>query len=269
MGSPVGALLLIRIPRDDAATMAAIDVRVEIENCETGAIWFSLTPAAEFRRFDGVDLSNLRHYIRVYDDGLEPALCRQMIESFAALQRFQNKNGQGVRAGLDESSWTELNVTPLADQSFAAMFRKIFDDALERYNRDVALTIPIPNTRVNSELVIKRYRANSVDRFQLHFDANHHLANRYMVLLWYLNDVTEGGETRFPQLDFSVAPRAGRLLMFPPYWMYQHEGIQPRSGDKYILSSYLLYNVPAMGPRPIPESESATGTGTETSSLVR
>ena len=61
------------------------------------------------------------------------------------------------------------------------------------------------------------------------------------MLLWYLNDVSEGGETRFPQLGLSVKPATGRLLMFPPYWMYQHEGEPPNSGDKFILSTYLLF----------------------------
>jgi hypothetical protein len=79
------------------------------------------------------------------------------------------------------------------------------------------------------------------EQFQLHFDAIHHVSHRYLVLLWYLNDVAEGGETRFPQLDCSVSARAGTLLMFPPYWMYQHEGVSPVSGDKYILSTYLLF----------------------------
>ena len=88
---------------------------------------------------------------------------------------------------------------------------------------------------------MKRYRPNSEEQFQLHFDAVNHLANRYLVVLWYLNDVAEGGETRFPHLGFSVQPKAGRLLVFPPYWMYQHEGTAPHSGEKYILSTYLLF----------------------------
>jgi prolyl 4-hydroxylase len=190
--------------------------------------------------------TNLHHYIRVYDDNLDLPQCRQMVESFAALERFQQHNGRGVRAGLEESAWTELNVTRLSDRSFAAMFRSVIDAALERYNRDVGLGIPIPNSSTHADLMMKRYRPGTADRFQLHFDAIHHVANRYLVLLWYLNDVGEGGETRFPQLDFSVTPRAGRLLMFPPYWMYQHEGTSPRSGEKYILSTYLLFTkVPA------------------------
>lgn len=188
-----------------------------------------------------MDADSLKHYIRVYDDGLEPALCQQMIQSFAGLARFQVAAGRGHRAGLEESAWTELNVSKLSDRDFALMFRMHVDTALKRYNADVGLDIAVPNSGSTADLVMKRYRPDGSERFQLHFDSIHHLANRYLVLLWYLNDVPEGGETRFPRLEVSIAPRAGRLLMFPPYWMYQHEGLPPRSGDKYILSTYLLF----------------------------
>lgn len=185
--------------------------------------------------------ADLRRYIRTYDHDLDAKLCQQMIASFAGLQRFQRANGRGVRAGLEKSAWTELNVSRLSDAAFQGMFRKLIDRALERYNRDVELAIPIPNSPQTSDLTLKRYRPGQQERFQLHFDAIHHVANRYLVLLWYLNDVERGGETRFPQLDVTIEARAGRLLMFPPYWMYQHEGLPPVSGDKYILSTYLLF----------------------------
>jgi prolyl 4-hydroxylase len=185
--------------------------------------------------------TDLRHYIRIYDDGMEAPFCRKMIETFASLAPFQQRNGRGVRDGLEQSAWTELNVTKLSDEAFMLLFRKRIDAALDRYNLDVGLGIPLPNSRVHGDLVMKRYRAGTNERFQVHFDALHNFANRYLVLLWYLNDVAEGGETRFPQLDFGVEARTGRLLMFPPYWMYQHEGAIPRSGDKYILSTYLLF----------------------------
>jgi prolyl 4-hydroxylase len=185
--------------------------------------------------------ADLRRYIRIYDHDLDARLCQQMIASFTGLQRFHRQNGRGVRDGLENSAWTELNVSRLSDAAFQGMFRKLIDRALERYNRDIELAIPIPNTPLTSELILKRYRPGQQERFQLHFDAIHHVANRYLVLLWYLNDVDQGGETRFPQLEVTVEARAGRLLMFPPYWMYQHEGLPPTSGDKYIVSTYLLF----------------------------
>ena len=185
--------------------------------------------------------ADLRRYIRTYDADLEPRLCQQMIASFAGLERFQMRNGRGVRNGLEESAWTELNVSRLSDAGFMGMFRRQIDRALERYNRDIELAIPIPNSPALADLTLKRYRPGEQERFQLHFDSINHVANRYLVLLWYLNDVEQGGETRFPQLDVTVQARAGRLLMFPPYWMYQHEGLPPLSGDKYIVSTYLLF----------------------------
>ena len=189
--------------------------------------------------------ADLRRYIRTYDQDLDARLCQQMIGSFAGLERFQLRNGRGVRRGLEDSAWTELNVSRLSDAAFQGMFRGFIDRALERYNRDIELAIPIPNSPLFSNLTLKRYRPGQQEQFQLHFDAINHVANRYLVLLWYLNDVEQGGETRFPQLDVSIPARAGRLLMFPPYWMYQHEGLPPVSGDKYIISTYLLFIDPS------------------------
>jgi prolyl 4-hydroxylase len=189
--------------------------------------------------------TDLRHFVRVYDSDLDPHSCDRVITAFDALRRLQRPNGRGIRAGLEDSAWTELNLSRSAGAEIVAEFRLHVDHALARYNADVGLALPIPATEFRSDLVFKRYRCGAHERFQLHFDAIHHVANRYLVMMWYLNDVDRGGETCFPQLDFVVAARKGRLLVFPPYWMYQHEGRAPESGDKYIVSTYLLFGDPA------------------------
>jgi hypothetical protein len=200
-------------------------------------------------------LHDLRYYVRVYDGDLEPAFCDKLVASFAGLERFHQRNGRMVRFGMKESAWTELNVTRLSDAGFLTFFRSRIDAVLAAYNRDVQLAIPVPNSPQTADLILKRYRPGQDEQFQLHFDAVNHLAHRYLVMLWYLNDVEAGGETRFPQLDISIRPKAGRLIVFPPYWMYQHEGVAPVSGDKYILSTYLLFT----DPQP---SHSPSGPGT-------
>jgi prolyl 4-hydroxylase len=187
---------------------------------------------------------NLRHFIRVYENALDDSWCRRLVNAFHALEAQQQRNGRELRAGLEESAWTELNLSRHSDDVVRQYFRRAIDSALARYNADVGLAIPVPNAPVTADLIIKRYSPQSDERFQLHFDSINHLSNRYLVLLWYLNDVAEGGSTRFPQLGVEVAARAGRLLMFPPYWMYQHEGLAPRSGEKFILSTYLLFDSP-------------------------
>ena len=184
---------------------------------------------------------DLARYVRCFDDALEPAMCAQMIESFEKLARFHGRNGRGVMTQLEDSAWTELNVSKVADAGLKAFFEAQVYRYLETYNEALGLTLPIPARSRIETLRIKRNTADSSDQFQPHFDALDYTSNRYLVFIWYLNDVAEGGETDFPDLGLRIGARAGRLLMFPPYWMFQHAGLPPKSNDKYIISTYLLF----------------------------
>ena len=64
--------------------------------------------------------------------------------------------------------------------------------------------------------------------------------SRFLSFLWYLNDVDDGGYTIFNGMK--IDPKKGRLVMFPPMWMFPHMGEEPISNTKYIMSSYLRYN---------------------------
>jgi len=183
----------------------------------------------------------LDRFVQVYDHALPRELCERMIESFHALERFQRPNGEGQRAGLEDSRWTELDIGPLSDAGFRTMLLDNMHTHLARYVDTLGLTIPVPPTQHTSELIIKRYRPGGEERFQPHFDSLGEVSNRYLVFLWYLNDVAEGGETAFVDLSLEVKPQVGRLLVFPPYWMFQHAGRAPVSNDKYILSTYFLF----------------------------
>ncbi|TAN06062.1 MAG: 2OG-Fe(II) oxygenase [Rhodanobacteraceae bacterium] len=184
---------------------------------------------------------DITRYVQCFDGALEPEFCQRLLESFNRLARFHTRNGRGAMARIEESTWTELNVTKVADPSFEAFFREQTVRYLAAYNERVALTLPIPARNRLENLRVKRYSVEAGDRFQPHFDALDYCSNRYMVFLWYLNDVSEGGETEFCDLGLRIEARQGRLLMFPPYWMFQHAGLPPRSNDKYMISTYLLF----------------------------
>ena len=89
---------------------------------------------------------------------------------------------------------------------------------------------------------IKRYISEDEDQFDTHVDVGSVSDEcRYLSFMWYLNDVIDGGETEFTELDFKIQPKAGALIMFPPIWMFPHKGHLLNSGKKYLLSTYLLY----------------------------
>jgi prolyl 4-hydroxylase len=190
---------------------------------------------------DTADLANLHSYVRYYDGAIAPAFCEQMISEFERSSDHHVANGRGHHPGIKHSTWVELNLTPIADKAFLGFFHAQIDKYLAEYNASLPLTLPIPSRPTIDDLRLKRYRGGSDDQFEPHFDSIDIKSQRYLVFLWYLNDVAEGGETEFLDLGIKVQARAGRLLMFPPYWMFQHAGLPPRSNDKYIVSTYLMF----------------------------
>src|SRR6187402_2174018 len=131
--------------------------------------------------------------IRVYDGALEPEFCAQLIRSFEDMRTQQARNGSGRMPALVESAWTELNVSRVADAGFKGFFLHQIERFVARYNADLGLTLPVPTSARIEDLRIKRYSVASEDRFQPHWDSQNETSNRYLVFIWYLNDVAEGG----------------------------------------------------------------------------
>jgi predicted 2-oxoglutarate/Fe(II)-dependent dioxygenase YbiX len=80
------------------------------------------------------------------------------------------------------------------------------------------------------------------DYYAPHTDTGADLLDRYFTVLCYLNDDFEGGETRFPQIGYSVAPRRGKAVVFPA--TYLHQAGRVTSGEKYVIVSWLAGRPP-------------------------
>ena len=62
-------------------------------------------------------------------------------------------------------------------------------------------------------------------------------------LLWtlYLNDDFAEGETEFLFQQRKVTPRTGSLLIAPTAFTHTHRGNRPQHGDKFIATSWILF----------------------------
>ncbi len=65
----------------------------------------------------------------------------------------------------------------------------------------------------------------------------------HRALLWtaYLNDGFEAGETEFLYQQVKVRPTTGSMLIAPAAFTHTHRGNRPVGGDKYIATSWILY----------------------------
>jgi hypothetical protein len=69
--------------------------------------------------------------------------------------------------------------------------------------------------------------------------------------MFYLNDVQEGGETEFYYQNLKSKPKQGTMVIAPAGFTHTHRGNKPISGDKYIFTSWILFqNAQAMYQQP-------------------
>tara|TARA_R110002020_G_scaffold13527_1_gene48684 strand:- start:714 stop:1286 length:573 start_codon:yes stop_codon:yes gene_type:complete len=66
------------------------------------------------------------------------------------------------------------------------------------------------------------------------------IAQRGLVYMTYLNDVTDGGETEFKYQKVKVKPEIGKTLIWPPDFTHLHRGIVSPTQEKYIATGWFI-----------------------------
>lgn len=72
-------------------------------------------------------------------------------------------------------------------------------------------------------------------------DASAETLHRHLLWTLYLNDDFAEGETEFLFQQRKIAPRTGSLLFAPTAFTHTHRGNQPQRGDKFIATSWILF----------------------------
>ena len=190
-------------------------------------------------------------YIKIYDDVIDADSCNMLIGKFEAAEEDQYEEVR--QAERDKAiAFTQINLVNNEDwASVQNGMLEVFQDYIMAYINDCKIEPKQwPQTYGYEAIRIKRYLNNNYDRFDPHVDVmNQETSRRFLAFFIYLNDVDEGGETEFISINkpgtyipLKIEPRRGRLLMFPPLWMYYHAGLKPVSNNKYLIHSYCHYD---------------------------
>lgn len=188
---------------------------------------------------------NTSDYILSYDDVLDVEFCSRLIEEFELANNSEHMRRSEHKWKQDYRAFTELNIS--RDPSFEWAHSKFFETSklLARGYQQKCQAHFFPSEYGFEDARMKKYNNDGKDQFGWHTDVGDYpSARRYLVIFYYLNDVLEGGETVFSLSDeklVQVAPKRGRIVMFPPMWMFPHCGARPISNPKYIVSTYLHY----------------------------
>jgi prolyl 4-hydroxylase len=178
---------------------------------------------------------SLSDYVKVYERTLSPETCRALIERFEAEPALQERK-QAERS----YNFVEINVSRHWPE-VEAQVHGILMACVQRYWEQLDVGASWPAKVWAEKMRLKRYMPGGQDAFPTHVDVmDDDQSKRFLTAILYLNDCG-GGETVFPGLDITVTPAPGRMVMFPPLWLFPHAGLPPRDRAKYILHRYLWY----------------------------
>jgi len=186
----------------------------------------------------------MNRFVRTYPNSLPHDVCEQLIQLYEQNPEMHNRYNQNGYPNMDQFNFTNNRGINLDLHKF------LVNNALrclEQYKIDVPESKFWPEKYSFEEFRVKHYAAGGHDRFDEHVDVKSlSTSKRFLIFFWYLNDVEEGGETEITSIDLKVKPEKGKLLIFPPFWMFPHIGHPVIKGDKFLLSSYMHLNEKSM-----------------------
>lgn len=160
--------------------------------------------------------------------------------------------------GLQNSGLYEGNIDTFntnVRQSSQAWLYDSEDMFIKELSSRISKLINIP---VSHQEALQLVHYGIGDKYEPHYDAcktdcnrmNGKAGHRYLTVLIYLNDVEEGGETRFPMINTSIKPEKGKIVVFKNVSLKtnaiileaQHGGDPVIKGEKWIANKWIHIN---------------------------
>jgi hypothetical protein len=193
-------------------------------------------------------VDKLIDYIGVYDSILEPKLCQKLIELFETNSNDVIEQTTGFHSqNFLRRKGTEIDLWGCG--AFNKIYREVVLDgifySLEMYKKQTGDPYDVIHNN-SKECKLERFRLRKSGKndgfFSEHCDiVNYNTSGRLLVVMFYLNTIGLGGETVFTNIDLSVQPKEGRVLIFNPSFLFPHKANKPVSEHKYTLQTYLHY----------------------------
>jgi prolyl 4-hydroxylase len=176
-----------------------------------------------------------KNSMMVYNWAMPVEDCKMIIQKFEQVLRHDISLMDVV--DTENKKLIEINIDKYGDfwKEPREKFMGMMEEYVDRFKQNLNIeTSDFPLVIDRENIKIKKYLPNDKDEI-FKVDSE----KRFVAFILYLNDVEEGGETHLPKQEIMISPRAGRMLMFPPFWTHPHAELKPVKEPKYIMMSYL------------------------------
>ena len=190
---------------------------------------------------------SIENFIGVYDNFITDQECKTAIELFEdqskinnVMSRLQSENASSIEKKDLHFFAQEGNIEVWWDKLKTMMFN--FDVAFQNYLTQTGAKegYGVDQFYYTALKIQKTKPTEGYHIWHLEHNRGRDNEGRAFVFSIYLNDVEDGGETEFLHFSKRVKPKTGRIVIWPAGFPYVHRGNPPLSGEKYILTSWMM-----------------------------
>src|SRR3989337_613729 len=182
---------------------------------------------------------------------IEGQVCDRLLELHRACDRkglvTRGRLGKAERTvvDIDKKDSFDLNVDSLppelAKEYGLGGFYSELQRCLQQYVEQHPLLTNVGLYRITESPLIQHYRPEGGFKMP-HFErTGHATTTRMLTWMTYLNDVTDGGGTRFVYQNHTFEARKGRTLIWPSDFTHTHVGVVSPTQHKYIITGWFNF----------------------------
>jgi hypothetical protein len=151
---------------------------------------------------------------------------------------------------FDKQSTNEIFNIPKNNKDWERIERMLYKEVLigvNEYKMNLLNNINLNNELIkllNNELYMKHFCIQKIETGENAINKYNLIPNRYNVLtyIFYLNDINDGGEIIFENIEKKLKPNIGTLVLFPENINHINYNCNPpQKNIQYIISGQLHY----------------------------
>ena len=200
---------------------------------------------------------NFKDAIGIFDNAIDHNLCDKIIDHFHVVKDNElTLNRQQIEPQMPKMQKDTLNyflkdarldnsfedtITSKTDSWILEEFKKSAWNCYSMYSEKFGVIDSLARHSLSTSVKIQR----SVPGEGYHvwhcetdgMSTGHRLA----LVLLYLNDVEDGGETEFLYQSLRVKPKKGTMIICPSGFTHTHRGNPPLVNEKYIITTWIEF----------------------------
>ena len=191
----------------------------------------------------------------VGDFSIDASVCDRLVELHRACDRKglakRGRLGKGGGTIVDPEKKDSFDVSvdslppELAHEYGLDRYYAELQRCLQLYQEQHPLIKQLGIFRVTESPTLQHYRPGGGFKMP-HFErSGYATTTRMLVWMTYLNDVADGGGTRFVYQDHTFEAKKGRTLIWPTDFTHTHVGVVSPTEHKYIITGWMNFCPPA------------------------